>query len=91
MPIKLVPHSHEMMDAVEAFNQRMRAGGSQWGFYVDPNPDWIPKRDGAASWREYHLAVEDGEHVRGGYALKPQQWLIHGEIEWVTDWQGPFT
>ena len=91
MPINLVPHSAEMTDAVHAFNTRMRAGGSPWGFYVDPNPDWIPKQDGAVSWREYHLAVEDGEHVRGGYALKPQQWLIHGKTEWVTDWQGPFT
>ena len=91
MPINLVPHSTDMTEAVHAFNARMRAGGSPWGFYVDPNPDWIPKRDGAVSWREYHLAVEDGEHVRGGYALKPQQWLINGEIEWVTDWQGPFT
>ena len=80
-----------MIDAVDAFNGRMRAGGSQWGFYIDPNPDWIPKCDGATAWREYHLAVEDGEHVRGGYALKPQQWLIKGETEWVTDWQGPFT
>lgn len=91
MPIKLVPHSREMMEAVAAFNGRMRAGGSPWGFYVDPQPDWIPKQEGAVSWREYHLALEDGEHVRGGYALKPQQWLIHGKIEWVTDWQGPFT
>jgi len=91
MPVKLVPHSIDMKDAVNNFNARMRAGGSPWGFYEDPNPDWIPKRDGAATWREYHLAVEDGEHVRGGYALKPQQWLIHGETEWVTDWQGPFT
>ena len=91
MPIKLVPHSSDMTDAVIAFNERMRAGGSSWGFYPDPNPDWIPKRDGAPSWREYHLAIEDDKHVRGGYALKPQQWLIHGEVEWVTDWQGPFT
>jgi len=91
MPIKLVPHSSELTDAVNAFNARMHAGGSRWGFYADPNPDWIPKQDGAVSWREYHLAVENGEHVRGGYALKPQKWLIHGETEWVTDWQGPFT
>ena len=66
MPVKLVPHSIDMKDAVNNFNARMRAGGSPWGFYEDPNPDWIPKRDGAATWREYHLAVEDGEHVRGG-------------------------
>ena len=91
MPIRVVPHSMEHKDAVHAFNLRMRAGGSKWGFYVDPEPDWIPKRTGASAWREYHVAVDDEGHVRGGYALKPQRWLIHGTPEWVTDWQGPFT
>ena len=69
----------------------MRDGGSKWGFYSDTQPDWIPLSEGAKTWREYHLAVEDGETVRGGYALKPQLWLIGGEEAWVTDWQGPFT
>lgn len=91
MPIRVVPHSAEHRDAVAAFNARMRAGGSPWGFYVDPEPDWIPKRTDSAVWREYHLAIEDDSLVRGGYALKPQRWLIHGKPELVTDWQGPFT
>jgi hypothetical protein len=69
----------------------MHAGGSHWGFYVDAVPDWIPHRDGAKAWREYHLAVEDGDLVRGGYALKPQQWWVRGEVHMVADWQGPFS
>lgn len=91
MPIRVVPHSHEHRDAVVSFNERMRAAGSPWGFYVDPEPDWVPKRPGSAVWREYHLAIEDDLHVRGGYALKPQSWSIHRKPEVVTDWQGPFT
>ncbi len=91
MAIEVVPHAAEYSAAVEAFNLRMRTGGSKWGFYSDPEPDWIPYSEGAQTWREYHLAVEDGETVRGGYALKPQLWLIDGEEAWVTDWQGPFT
>ena len=91
MPIEIVPHSREFTPAVEAFNLRMREGGSKWGFYVDPEPDWIPRHEKAKTWREYHLAIEDGDKVRGGYAMKPQQWLINGSLEWVTDWQGPFT
>jgi hypothetical protein len=91
MPIRVVPHSLEHQRAVQAFNLRMREGGSKWGFYADPEPDWIPKRDGASAWREYHVAVDDDGHVRGGYALKPQRWLIRGQEEWVSDWQGPFT
>lgn len=91
MAIKIIPHAHEFSDAVAAFNERMHAGGSKWGFYTDPEPDWIPREPDSKTWREYHLAVEDESKVRGGYALKPQQWHIHGEEAWLTDWQGPFT
>ncbi|MCR9258161.1 MAG: hypothetical protein NXH95_00425 [Pseudomonadaceae bacterium] len=91
MPIKVVPHSDQHVEAVHEFNQRMLAGGSKWGFYTDPQPDWIPPSPGAPTWREYHLAVEDERIVRGGYALKPQTWLINGAKCVVTDWQGPFS
>lgn len=91
MTIRIVPHEERWRTEVEAFNERMQAGGSKWGFYRDPVPDWIPKRDGQSVWREYHLAVEDEQLVRGGFALKPQDWLIDGQRHVVTDWQGPFT
>lgn len=91
MPIKIVPHSTAFKQRVLDFNDRMRAGGSKWGFYADPDPDWIPKTPGAKTWREYYLAVENEEYVRGAYALKPQQWLVKGKHESVTDWQGPFS
>ncbi len=76
---------------MQEFNQRMREGGSPWSFYLDPEPDWIPKRPGQSVWREYYLAVEDDTAVRGAYALKPQDWLVKGQIQVVTDWQGPFS
>jgi hypothetical protein len=92
MAIEIVPHSAELREAVEAFNQRMRAGGSPWGMYPDPVPDWIPKtRPEQPVWREYHLALEDKRDVRGGFVLKPQPWWIRGEVRVVTDWQGPFS
>lgn len=91
MAIQIVPHSAEWREAVLAFNQRMQAGGSGWSFYPDPVPDWIPPRAGQNVWREYHLAVEDAAAVRGAFALKPQDWLINGQVQVVTDWQGPFS
>lgn len=92
MSIRVVAHAPEWKPAVEAFNARMRAAGSRWGFYVDAEPTWLPKRrEDQASWREYWLCIEGEDTVRGGYALKPQRWLIRGTPEWVTDWQGPFT
>lgn len=91
MPIQIVPHERRHSPSVEAFNQRMRAGGSPWGFYVDPDPHWIPRQPGIQVWREYHLAVEDDGVVRGAYALKPQDWWVRGAVHVITDWQGPFS
>ncbi len=92
MGIKIVPHAEDKRPLVEAFNQHMRDAGSSWGFYVDPEPWWMPKRrEDQTVWREFHLAVEDGERVVGGYGLKPQTWLIRGEPQVVTDWQGPIS
>lgn len=89
MSIRIVPHSKELTSAVEAFNQRMRARGAPWGFYVDPEPDWIPKRPGQKVWREYYVAIDEQHAVHGGFVLKPQDWHIRGETKIVTDWQGP--
>ncbi len=91
MAIRVVPHGAEQRARVEAFNARMRAGGSPLGFYVDPEPRWIPKRDGQSAWRELWLAVEDDGAVIGAFALKPQRWLVHGRELLVADWQGPFS
>lgn len=91
MAIRIVPHESRWTDAVHAFNLRMREGRSPWGFYPHPECEWLPRRPDSTVWREFHLAVEDDQLVRGGYALKPQRWLIRGSAETVTDWQGPFS
>ncbi len=92
MNINIVPHGEQWKNAVEAFNTRMYKGGSDYGFYVHPVPLWGEKsRDDQPVWREYFLAVEDGESVRGGFVLKPQTWWIHGAIHRVADWQGPYS
>ena len=75
-----------MSETVHAFDLRMRAGGSPWGFFVEPQPDWIPRRPGQNVWREYYVAVDDGNAVRGAFALKPQDWRVRGQTSVVTDW-----
>ena len=90
MAIKIVAQTEEWKDAIHAFNLRMNAGGSVWSWYEDHTPDWIPYAEGEHVWREYHLAIE-GDDVRGGYGLKPQDFWLNGEIRRVTDWQGPMT
>ncbi|AKF07174.1 hypothetical protein [Sandaracinus amylolyticus] len=90
MSIAIVPHAERWKDAVEAFNRRMRLGGSRWGWYVEPVPAWIAKqRADQPVWMEYWLAVEGDDQVRGGYGLKPQEWRVRGRSLVITDWQGP--
>lgn len=91
MKIRIVPHSREYAEAVEAFNHRLRQGGSRWGFYTQHECDWIPHREGTRVWRDFYLAVAEDGMVRGGFALKPQPWYIRGEDRTVADWQGPFS
>src|SRR5687768_10101112 len=89
MAIRIVPHGEEHRSNVDAFNQRLSSQGGELGFYVEPVPDWIPPQPGARVWREYHVAVDETGAVRGAYALKPQEWLINGQLQTVADWQGP--
>ncbi len=91
MGIRIVPHGDDKRPLVESFNRRMREGGSRFGFYVDPEPRWIPRRTGQTVWREHWLALEDERAVVGAFALKPQRWLVAGREHTVTDWQGPFS
>lgn len=76
---------------MHAFNLRMRAGGSPWGFYVEPEPQWIPKRPGKTVWREYYAAVDEHDEVHGAFALKPQNWWVNGATHVIADWQGPYS
>jgi hypothetical protein len=91
MKIKIVPHGRQYSEAVESFNQRLRDGGSKWGFYVHHECDWIPQDGRRRVWRDFFLAVEENGTVRGGFALKPQPWYINGTEQTVADWQGPFS
>jgi hypothetical protein len=91
MAIEVVPYSAEWVSAVLAFNDRMHAGGTHWGWYGSPVDEWLPIREGRKTWREHWLAIEDGATVRGAYALKPHEWRVRGEPQWVVDWQGPVT
>lgn len=89
MSIAIVPHAERWKEAVEAFNRRMRLAGTRWGWYVEPQPAWLPRRSASQRlWIEYWLALEEGQ-VRGGYGLKPQDWRVRGENLVITDWQGP--
>lgn len=89
MAIKVVPYTKDHVPAVVAFNQRMIEGETGWGWYEWAEDEWLPPHEGASVWREFHVAVDDADEVRGAYALKPQKWWIRGDTKIVSDWQGP--
>ena len=89
MAIEVVPYAPERVEAVKSFNRRMHEAGTHWGWYETVPDEWLPPGVHPRLWREHYLAVENGAEVVGAFALKPQDWLIRGRPEVVTDWQGP--
>ncbi|KPL22675.1 MAG: hypothetical protein AMJ75_07600 [Phycisphaerae bacterium SM1_79] len=89
MAIKIVEHALEYEDRVQAFNRRMKQKGSTWAFYENPIPQWIPKKGEQSVWRQYYLAIDDQEEVRGGYCLKRQAFWFGGQVHQISSFQGP--
>jgi hypothetical protein len=66
MALQILPFTADRIAAVQAFNQRLTAGGAPayQRFPESPDPGWLPGT-------ELFLAV-DGPFVRGGYILRRQ-------------------
>jgi hypothetical protein len=77
MALSIVPYAPHHVQAVKAFNQRLRAGGADKDlvFYEDCTPKFLPKRNGSNIYNEFFVAVEEGA-VRAGYALKHQPFFF---------------
>jgi hypothetical protein len=73
MPIVIQPYREVHEQAVRDFNQRLIAAGADPNlvFFTYSQPRWLPKTDGASLFQEYFVALDNGM-VRGGYALKYQ-------------------
>lgn len=89
MAIRVTKHTKEFRAAARDFNKRMHDAGSRWGIYLEPEADWLVGQPSEKVWREHYVAVDETGSVHGGFVLKPQEWLIRGETQIVTDWQGP--
>src|SRR5437763_13274773 len=63
--------------AVDQFNQRHQVAGAQRDlvFYRWAKPRFLPKTEGTSLYNEFFVAV-DGKKVRGGYALKHQDFVL---------------
>jgi hypothetical protein len=82
MSIKIQPYTEDKVPAVQAFNQRLAAGGIAPEFHFPESniPHWLPKTDSRKIYQEYYLAVDD-QYVRGGFILKFQEFWLGGEMQ----------
>ena len=78
MTISIQAFSEDRTPAVQAFNRRLTQGGSSFEFPEYPLTPWLPKLPGRDVFQDLFLAVE-GEHVRGGFILKRQEFSIRGQ------------
>jgi len=78
LPIVIQPYRQEHETAVKEFNRRLQSGGAEADlvFYEKAEPRWLPPLGGNPSlFNEFFLAF-DGRIVRGGYALKHQNFAF---------------
>ncbi|MCE5303094.1 MAG: hypothetical protein LLF97_08305 [Planctomycetaceae bacterium] len=96
MSIRIVPYTAEHEEAVRAFNARIAAvpmDRSRFStrFPESHVPDWLPPRPNCEIYQEYFVAVDGQSAVRGGYILKHQPFVLHGERLELTDYQLPIS
>lgn len=93
MAIVIQPYRPEHEAAVAEFNQRLRQGGEDENmvFYRWAEPQWLPRSAGSRIHNEYFVAV-DGGVVRGGYALKTQNFIFpDGQIRAIGYYHHPLS
>jgi hypothetical protein len=79
MPLTIQPYRPEHEPVVAAFNQRLRTAGEDENmvFYRSAEPRWLPPIPSSRIYNEFFVALDNGV-VRGGYALKTQDFLFPG-------------
>ena len=80
MGINIIPYPKELEPAVQRFNQRLESGGK--GEYVFPEnctSRMFPRDAGRSVWREYFVAKDENEEVRGGYIMRGQPFWLRGQ------------
>src|SRR5258706_1280284 len=93
MAIVIQPYRPEHEPAVAEFNQRLRRTleDENLVFYRWAEPRWLPSTAESRIYNEFSVAV-DGGIVRGGYALKTQEFLFpDGQIRSIGYYHHPLS
>src|SRR5580658_4454085 len=93
MAIVIQPYRPEHEPAVAEFNQRLRQAGADENmvFYRWAEPRWLPRTAASRIYNEYFVAI-DGGIVRGGYALKTQDFFFpDGQVRSIGYYHHPLS
>ena len=93
MPLTIQPYRPEHESAVNDFNQRLRAAGEDQNmvFYRNAEPRWLPRTSSSRIYNEFFVAI-DNSSVRGGYALKIQDFLFpDGQVRSIGYYHHPLS
>lgn len=80
-----------MIEAVKAFNARLKKGSVKLRFPESNVSIKLPKVENRKIYIEYFLALDENLEVRGAYGLKYQEFIINGHIQLLADWAFPLT
>jgi hypothetical protein len=93
MALVIQPYRAEHESAVQEFNDRVQraVGDPNLVFYRFAEPRWLPRNAGNTLFQEFFVAT-DGTTVRGGYALKTQEFVFpDGTVRRVAYYHHPLS
>jgi hypothetical protein len=93
MPLTIQPYRPEHEPAVAEFNQRLGAAGEDENmvFYESAAPRWLPRTATSRIYNEFFVVLDNGV-VRGGYALKTQDFLFpDGQVRSIGYYHHPLS
>ncbi|MGB6623649.1 MAG: hypothetical protein WBE43_02595 [Candidatus Acidiferrales bacterium] len=92
MPITIQPYTEKFIPAVKEFNRRLKSGGcfSDFLFFEHYISASLPRVEKRSLYEEYFLAVEEGV-VRGGFAVKNQEFSLSGEFKPIAFYHFPLS
>lgn len=90
MPIQ--PFTTDLEPKVQAFNERLKAGGSHFVFPKTPVNVWLPRRsDAQRTFMEVFVSTDAEAAVRGGFVIKHQPFWVGNEEKNVDNLQLPLS
>ncbi|WP_442508716.1 hypothetical protein SH528x_000247 [Novipirellula sp. SH528] len=91
MSYQITEFTNDHVDAVKAFNARLKAGGIEMQYPDQTIPNWLPPLGEQLPNQRYYVALDHAEEVRGGYILKHQAFKIGDNVVPIADLRLPIS